>query len=75
MTYGLTLLSAAAMFTFLAATKAAAHCDTLEGPVIKTARQALEKGDVAPVLKWIREEDEHEVQKAFELALKVRSLG
>lgn len=75
MTYGLTLLSAAAMFTLLAATKAAAHCDTLEGPVIKTARKALENGNIAPVLKWIREEDEPEVKKAFELALKVRSLG
>lgn len=75
MFFGLTLVSAAAMFSLLAATKAAAHCDTLEGPVIKTARKALENGNIAPVLKWIREEDEPEVKKAFELALKVRSLG
>jgi len=29
-----------------------AHCDTLEGPVVKAAKVALEKGDVTPVLKW-----------------------
>lgn len=28
-----------------------AYCDSLDGPVIKTARAALEKGDVTPVLK------------------------
>ncbi len=28
-----------------------AHCDTMDGPVVKTAQAALEKGNVAPVLK------------------------
>ena len=27
-----------------------AHCDTLDGPVVQTARMALEKGDVTPLL-------------------------
>lgn len=31
-----------------------AHCDTMDGPVIADARQALEKADVTPVLKWVK---------------------
>ena len=35
-----------------------AHCDTLDGPVVQTARATLEKGDVTPLLKWVREKKE-----------------
>ena len=55
--------------------KVLAHCDTLEGPVVKTARIALEKGDVTPLLKWVRIEDEKEIRRAFEKTLSVRSKG
>jgi len=48
---------------------AAAHCDTLDGPVIKDARTALDKGDITPVLKWVQKKDEAQAQKAFKLAL------
>lgn len=51
---------------------ASAHCDTLSGPVIVDARQALENKDVTPVLKWIRSADEAEIRSAFDRALKVR---
>lgn len=54
---------------------AGAHCDTLEGPVAKEAFEALQKGRVEPVLKWVRREDEAEVRKAFERALRTRKLG
>ena len=37
---------------------ASAHCDTLDGPVVKDARAALSAQDVTPVLKWVRAEDE-----------------
>jgi hypothetical protein len=37
-----------------------AHCDTLNGPVIQSARTALEKKDVTPVLKWVKKEHEQE---------------
>ncbi|MBP7146872.1 MAG: hypothetical protein KBD01_04950 [Acidobacteria bacterium] len=57
------------------ATPAAAHCDTLDGPVVAEARQALEKGEVAPVLKWIAPEREAEIRAAFQRALAVRSGG
>ncbi len=52
-----------------------AHCDTLDGPVVADAKQALEKGDVTPVLKWVAKENEAEVRKAFEKAVAVRSKG
>jgi hypothetical protein len=46
-----------------------AHCDTMEGPVIVDARAALEKGDVTPVLKWVREAQEPAIRDAFGKAL------
>lgn len=52
-----------------------AHCDTLDGPVVKSARAALEKGDVVPLLKWVRPESENEIQQAFEKTLIVRTKG
>jgi hypothetical protein len=30
-----------------------AHCDTMEGPVIKAARKALETGNINLVLIWV----------------------
>ena len=46
-----------------------AHCDTLDGPVIQDARIALEKGDITPVLKWVKEDAAKEVRAAFNEAL------
>lgn len=54
---------------------ASAHCDSLDGPVVNEARTALEKGDVAPVLKWVRAEQEATVQEAFKQARSVRQLN
>ena len=54
---------------------ARAHCDTLGGPVVKEARVALEKGDITPVLKWVKKENEAELRTAFDRALAVRSKG
>ncbi|MFC3024924.1 DUF6448 family protein [Vibrio zhugei] len=49
-----------------------AHCDTMEGPVIKTAQVALDKGDVTPLLKWVEPTEEQNITQAFEKTLKVR---
>jgi hypothetical protein len=54
---------------------ASAHCDTLDGPVVNTARAALEAGDVTPVLKWVKAEQEAEIREAFNRTLAVRKLG
>lgn len=50
------------------------HCDTLDGPLIKLARKALETGNVNQVLPWVPAADEPEVQHAFEHAQSVRKL-
>lgn len=52
-----------------------AHCDTLEGPVVMAAKKALEKGDVTPVLKWVKKEHEEEIRAAFKKTLAVRNKG
>jgi hypothetical protein len=54
---------------------ARAHCDTLDGPVVADARAALTKGDVTPVLKWVKAGDEAEIRDAFARAVAVRGLG
>lgn len=51
---------------------AQAHCDTASGPVIPEARIALEKGDLTPILKWVKKEDEAEIRTAFAKAIAVR---
>jgi hypothetical protein len=55
--------------------KALAHCDTLDGPVVNLARQALAKGDVKIVLAWVAADKETEIRKAFDLAVAVRGKG
>lgn len=54
---------------------ARAHCDTLDGPVVSTARQALASGNINPVLAWVRKRDEGEIRRAFQSALDVRKSG
>lgn len=49
-----------------------AHCDTLEGPVVLAARDALVKGDVTPVLKWVKATDEDAIRSAFDKTVAVR---
>lgn len=52
-----------------------AHCDTMDGPLIIEAKQALEKGDVIPVLKWVKQENEAVVKQAFNETLAERKKG
>jgi hypothetical protein len=52
-----------------------AHCDGLDGPVVKAAQQALETGNINPALIWVREKEEGEIRKAFQKTLAVRALG
>jgi hypothetical protein len=52
-----------------------AHCDTLDGPVVQTAKIALDKGDVTPLLKWVKADDESEIRTAFQNTLAVRTKG
>jgi len=52
-----------------------AHCDTLDGPVVKAAKIALAKGDITPVLKWVKKEQEKGIREAFKKTLSVRTKG
>jgi hypothetical protein len=54
---------------------ARAHCDSLDGPVVKAAQRALETGDVNRAFVWVTVFDEAEVRAAFDKALTVRALG
>lgn len=52
-----------------------AHCDTMNGPVIPEAMAALEKGDVTPILKWVKNDNAGEIKAAFAKAVEVRTKG
>jgi hypothetical protein len=65
----LTGIAAAVALTFAIPHNAAAHCDTLDGPVIQDAHKALEAKDITPVLKWVKAKDEKAVKAAFQKAL------
>lgn len=54
---------------------ASAHCDSMDGPVVHAARRALETGNVAHALVWVRAEDEVEIRAAFERTRAVRALS
>lgn len=59
----------------LVPTAAGAHCDTMDGPVVMTAKKALEAEDVTPVLKWVEKAHEKEIRDVFEKTLAVRKKG
>ncbi len=48
------------------------HCDTLDGPVVKAAKRALETGNVNLILLWVPKSAEEELRKAFEKTIKAR---
>ncbi len=52
-----------------------AHCDTMDGPLIKDARQAIDLNNVNYALKWVSSENEAEIKNAFYLMMKVRDLS
>lgn len=52
-----------------------AHCDGMDGPVVKAAKKALETGNVNQVLIWVQKQDEETIREAFEKTLAVRKLN
>jgi hypothetical protein len=69
------LVLAAGLTGLLFPTRAAAHCDALDGPVVLDARAALASGRLDPALKWVGPEKEAELREAFAQALAVRVSG
>src|SRR6185436_12937943 len=64
-----------AVLTLGAAPAAFAHCDTLDGPVVAAARQALDQNNPNLVLIWVSKDNESEIKTAFDKALAVRKLN
>jgi hypothetical protein len=61
--------------TVLLSTPVYAHCDGMDGPVVRAAQAALKKGDVNLVLIWVRKNDVAEIRQAFERTVNVRKLS
>ena len=68
-------LATIAVASLFAASPASAHCDGLDGPVVKSARQALESADVNRVLIWVQPTDAAQIKDAFRQAIEVRRLN
>ncbi|MDD8018938.1 MAG: DUF6448 family protein [Bacteroidota bacterium] len=69
------LLAAVTVLFVVSSTQAFAHCDGLDGPVIKDARRALESGNVKLVLIWVKQIDQEEIISVFNKTLAVRKLS
>lgn len=71
------LLLLTMLFTFflLDPNKGYAHCDGMDGPVVTTAKKALETGNVNLALIWVQKKDEGEIRKVFQKTLAVRKLN
>ena len=73
--FKISMLAVAAFTVLFLATPrdAAAHCDTMDGPVIQDARKAIEAKDITPILKWVKPKDEKAVRAAFNKLLSSKS--
>ena len=65
----------ASVFVVLLPDSVFAHCDGLDGPVVKAAQKALETGNINPVLIWVSKDGEEEIRSAFTKTLVVRKLN
>jgi hypothetical protein len=63
-----------ASFVFIFTITVSAHCDSMEGPVVKASQKALESGNINYVLIWVRADDEKEIKNLFNKVLQVRKL-
>lgn len=70
-----TCLALALGLTLVTAAPARAHCDGLDGPVVKAAQKALDTRNPAFALIWVQPKDEPEIRAAFEQTVAVRALS
>jgi hypothetical protein len=71
----LTVLAVVFSFAVFRSNLALAHCDTMDGPVVKAAQKALQTKNVNLVLIWVQEKDEAAIKQAFRQTLAVRGLN
>lgn len=60
---------------FLSTDVTFAHCDTMDGPLIKDAMKAIGQNNVNYVLKWVSSENDAEIKNVYNLMMKVRELS
>lgn len=63
------------LITIAGTNKVFAHCDGMDGPVVKAAHEALNTGNVNLVLIWVSKEDEDKIKEAFKQTQNVRKLS
>jgi hypothetical protein len=51
------------------------HCDSMDGPVVTAARQALDKEDVNLILPYVKENADADLKAALEKVLRARKVG
>lgn len=56
------------LVSFVSPAPVSAHCDTLDGPVVKAAQKALKTDNVNYMLIWVKPENEDEIRKALKRA-------
>jgi hypothetical protein len=61
--------------TLVVPARVLAHCDGLDGPVVKAAQKALDTHNPALALMWVQAKDEPQIRSAFEQTLVVRALS
>lgn len=71
----LTVVAVICAYLLLTAGNVAAHCDTMDGPLVKAAQRALAKRNVNLILIWAQKKDEPEIRQRFQQTLAVRRLG
>ena len=64
-----------AVLVLVSTSRAYAHCDGMDGPVVKAAQDALRSSNVNLVLRWVRKEDEKQIREAFAQTVEVRKLN
>jgi hypothetical protein len=65
----------AGLVVFFVSSPAHAHCDTMDGPVIAAARQALKTGNINLALVWVQPGDESAIREEFNRAREAHQAG
>jgi hypothetical protein len=69
------MIAAALLFVLLSSGNISAHCDGIDGPVVKAAIKSLETNNINLVLIWVQKKDESEIRKIFDRTMAVRKLN
>lgn len=69
------LLALTFLFTLLNSQALFAHCDSMDGPVVKDAKKALESDRIEYVMKWVAPKDERAIRTVFKQSMEVRTKG